>query len=105
MLTGDSGLRVEDCLRRPFNLHDLDRSLGTTCFLLLRVLATDPTRVFSKDELMSAVWGTRRPPGDRTVDSRYRQSAQDLKQGFFEVSHTKAAASGTLCSSPTPVTP
>jgi hypothetical protein len=29
MLTGDSGLRVEDCLRRPFNLHDLDRSLGT----------------------------------------------------------------------------
>jgi DNA-binding response OmpR family regulator len=108
MLTGDSGFRVEDCLRRPFNLHDLDRSLEAILlrrhnrddqvtrvgalvidpprrkvtvgdrevrlarkeFLLLRVLAADPTRVFSKDELMSAVWGTRRPASTtRTLDS------------------------------------
>jgi DNA-binding response OmpR family regulator len=108
MLRGASGLRVEDCLRRSFNLHDLDRSLGTILlrrhnrddhvtrvgalvidpprrkvtvgdqevhlarkeFLLLLVLATVPTRVFSKDELMSAVWGTRRPAGStRTLDS------------------------------------
>jgi DNA-binding response OmpR family regulator len=108
MLTGAGGLGVEGCLRRPFNLDDLDRSLETLLlrrhnrddqvtrvgslvidpprrkvtvgdrevrlarkeFLLLRVLATDPTRVFSKDELMSAVWGTHRPAGTtRTLDS------------------------------------
>lgn len=39
-------------------------------FLLLRVLASDPTRVFPKDELLRAVWGLRYPSGrTRTLDS------------------------------------
>jgi DNA-binding response OmpR family regulator len=49
---------------------DREVRLARKEFLLLRVLAADPTRVFSKDELMSAVWGTRRPAGTtRTLDS------------------------------------
>jgi DNA-binding response OmpR family regulator len=39
-------------------------------FLLLRVLASDPTRVFSKDELLWSVWGLRQTSGQtRTLDS------------------------------------
>ena len=38
-------------------------------FALLRVLANDPTRVFSKEELMLEVWGFRDPGKTRTLDS------------------------------------
>jgi DNA-binding response OmpR family regulator len=38
-------------------------------FALLRVLAKDPTRVFSKEELMHEVWGFRDPGKTRTLDS------------------------------------
>jgi DNA-binding response OmpR family regulator len=38
-------------------------------FTLLRVLASDPTRVFSKEELLHQVWGFRDPGRTRTLDS------------------------------------
>jgi DNA-binding response OmpR family regulator len=38
-------------------------------FALLRILASDPTRVFSKDELLAAVWAYRGPSKTRTLDS------------------------------------
>lgn len=38
-------------------------------FSLLRVLATDPHRVFSKRELLADVWGFRAPTKTRTLDS------------------------------------
>ncbi len=38
-------------------------------FSLLRVLATDPHRVFSKRELLGEVWGFRAPTKTRTLDS------------------------------------
>jgi DNA-binding response OmpR family regulator len=38
-------------------------------FGLLRVLASDPSRVFSKRELLEAVWGYRTPARTRTLDS------------------------------------
>ncbi len=38
-------------------------------FSLLRVLATDPHRVFSKRELLGEVWGYRTPTKTRTLDS------------------------------------
>ena len=38
-------------------------------FALLRVLANDPTRVFTKEELMDEVWGFRDPAKTRTLDS------------------------------------
>jgi DNA-binding response OmpR family regulator len=38
-------------------------------FALLRLLATDPTRVFSKEELLRTVWGYRAMGRTRTIDS------------------------------------
>ncbi len=38
-------------------------------FSLLRILATDPHRVFSKRELLEEVWGYRTPTKTRTLDS------------------------------------
>lgn len=48
-------------------------------FGLLRILASDPTRVFAKDELLAEVWGSRRPPGPtRTVDSHVSRLRRKL---------------------------
>jgi DNA-binding response OmpR family regulator len=44
-------------------------SLSKKEFALLRVLASDPTRVFSKEELLAAVWAYRGPSKTRTLDS------------------------------------
>jgi DNA-binding response OmpR family regulator len=38
-------------------------------FSLLRALASDPGRVFTKEELLGAVWGHRGPSKSRTLDS------------------------------------
>jgi DNA-binding response OmpR family regulator len=38
-------------------------------FALLRTLATEPTRVFTKDELLRGVWGFRSQGATRTLDS------------------------------------
>jgi DNA-binding response OmpR family regulator len=38
-------------------------------FALLRALATEPTRVFTKQELLRDVWGFRSPGATRTLDS------------------------------------
>jgi DNA-binding response OmpR family regulator len=62
--------------------------LGRTEFTFLRVLASDPTRVFSKEELLRDIWGTRRPAtGTRTVDthaSRLRRKL-DPEHGSYVV--------------------
>jgi DNA-binding response OmpR family regulator len=44
-------------------------SLSKKEFALLRILASDPTRVFSKEELLAAVWAYRGPSKTRTLDS------------------------------------
>lgn len=38
-------------------------------FALLRILASDPTKVFPKEELLAAVWSYRGPSKTRTLDS------------------------------------
>src|SRR5919206_601727 len=38
-------------------------------FALLTALAAEPTRVFTKDELLRDVWGFRAPGRTRTLDS------------------------------------
>jgi DNA-binding response OmpR family regulator len=44
-------------------------SLSNKEFALLRILASDPTRVFTKEDLMAAVWAYRGPSRTRTLDS------------------------------------
>jgi DNA-binding response OmpR family regulator len=56
--------------RRKVTVGGREVHLARKEFTLLRVLATDPTRIFSKDELLRAVWGNRFPEGgSRTLDS------------------------------------
>lgn len=47
-------------------------------FALLRTLAADPVRVFSKDELMRTVWGFRARGTTRTLDSHACRLRQKL---------------------------
>jgi DNA-binding response OmpR family regulator len=67
-------VRVGDLIvdpgRRKVTVGEREVALAKKEFTLLWVLASDPTRVFSKDELLRDVWGAAAPPGrTRTLDS------------------------------------
>jgi len=66
-------LRVGDIVvdpgRRRVWVAGREVSLSKKEFSLLRVLAVDPHRVFSKRELLGEVWGHRSPTKTRTLDS------------------------------------
>lgn len=70
----DEPVRVGELLvdpaRRKVMVGDREVRLARKEFTLLRVLASDPTRVFAKEELLRDVWGLRGPAAKtRTVDS------------------------------------
>jgi two-component system, OmpR family, response regulator len=69
----DGPLRVGDLVVDPASrqawLGERPVQLANKEFSLLRVLATDPHRVFSKRELLVQVWGFRAPTKTRTLDS------------------------------------
>jgi DNA-binding response OmpR family regulator len=50
-------------------------------FALLRVLAADPTRVFTKAELLRTVWGRRTVGTTRTLDSHACRLRRKLGAG------------------------
>ena len=58
-----------DPLTRSVRLCGAPVALSAKEFALLRMLASDPTRVFSKAELLRDVWGYRAPGTSRTVDA------------------------------------
>jgi DNA-binding response OmpR family regulator len=58
-----------DPLSRKVMVGEREVPLAKKEFSLLRALAVDPTRVFSKQELLLAVWGFRNPGRTRTLDS------------------------------------
>jgi DNA-binding response OmpR family regulator len=61
---------VVDPARRKVKVGEREVHLAKKEFTLLRVLVSEPTRVFSKDELLWEVWGTKAPGGrTRTLDS------------------------------------
>jgi DNA-binding response OmpR family regulator len=60
---------VIDPARRRVWVEGRDVTLANKEFSLLRVLASDPIRVFSKKELLEDVWGYRTPAQTRTLDS------------------------------------
>jgi DNA-binding response OmpR family regulator len=58
---------------------DRDVQLTKKEFRLLRILASDPTRVFSKDELLEQEWGEKRPKqSSRTLDSHMSRMRMKL---------------------------
>lgn len=60
---------VVDPARRKAWVGQREVRLAKKEFSLLRVLASDPHRVFSKRELLADVWGFRAPTKTRTLDS------------------------------------
>jgi DNA-binding response OmpR family regulator len=58
-----------DPLRRWVAVGEREIPLAKKEFTLLRVLAGDPTRVFTKAELLHDVWGYSSPGKTRTLDS------------------------------------
>jgi DNA-binding response OmpR family regulator len=71
---GDAPVRVGELLvdpaRRKVMVGEREVHLPRTEFTLLRVLASDPTRVFAREELLRDVWGSNAPAGrTRTLDS------------------------------------
>ena len=61
-------LRIEVAQRRV-SLDGEEVLVSQKEFELLRTLATEPTRVFTKDELLRAIWGFRSRGSTRTLDS------------------------------------
>jgi DNA-binding response OmpR family regulator len=60
---------VVDPVRRRVWVEGRDVALSNKEFSLLRVLVSDPIRVFSKKELLEEVWGFRTTAQTRTLDS------------------------------------
>ncbi len=60
---------VVDPARRKVWVGEQEVALSNKEFSLLRVLISDPSRVFTKRELLEAVWGYRSPARTRTLDS------------------------------------
>jgi DNA-binding response OmpR family regulator len=60
---------VVDPARRRVWVEGRDVSLSNKEFSLLRVLVSDPVRVFPKKELLEEVWGFRTSAQTRTLDS------------------------------------
>ncbi len=58
-----------DAASRAVHLRGEPLDLSAKEFALLRTLAADPTRVFSKAELLRAIWGQRTVGSTRTLDS------------------------------------
>jgi len=50
-------------------------------YALLRALAGEPTRVFTREELLRGVWGFRAMGHTRTLDSHAFRLRQKLNQG------------------------
>jgi DNA-binding response OmpR family regulator len=63
------GELVVDPARRKVWVGEREVVLSNKEFGLLRVLASEPSRVFAKRELLEAVWGYRTPARTRTLDS------------------------------------
>lgn len=68
-----------DPARHKVTVGEREVRLAKKEFILLRVLASDPTRVFSKAELLRDVWGLRVPAGrTRTLDSHVSRLRRKL---------------------------
>ena len=69
---------VIDCVARTVCLRGRSIELAPKEFGLLRTLATDPARVFTKEELLREVWGYRAVGSTRTLDSHACRLRQKL---------------------------
>jgi DNA-binding response OmpR family regulator len=84
-VTRIGALRI-DHAARDVRLGGTPIALSGMEYALLAHLATDPTRVFTKHELLRDVWGFRAPGRTRTLDThacKLRHKLSDLGDGPF----------------------
>jgi DNA-binding response OmpR family regulator len=72
------GELVVDPASREVSVAGRRADLSQKEFALLRVLATEPTRVFTKEELLRSIWGYRAMGTTRTLDSHACRLRQKL---------------------------
>ena len=70
-----------DPLSRHVRLHGQPVQLSKKEFALLRALASEPTRVFTREELLRGVWGFRSLGATRTLDSHASRLRKKLGAG------------------------
>jgi DNA-binding response OmpR family regulator len=70
-----------DPLARQVWLHGEPLALSKKEYALLRALATEPTRVFTREELLRGVWGFRSLAATRTLDSHACRLRRKLNAG------------------------
>jgi DNA-binding response OmpR family regulator len=84
--SGAGRIRVGDLeidpVSRDVCLHGMPVVLSQKEFALLRALAADPTRVWTKEELLRDVWGFRSLGTTRTLDSHACRLRRKLGPGF-----------------------
>lgn len=71
------GLEIDPASRQVW-LHGEPVSLSKKEFALLRALAAEPTRVFTREELLRGVWGFRVICPTRTIDSHAHRLRKKL---------------------------
>jgi DNA-binding response OmpR family regulator len=70
-----------DAASRVVRLRGTPVELSQKEFALVRTLASDPTRVFTKDELLRTIWGFRTLGSTRTLDSHACRLRHKLARG------------------------
>jgi DNA-binding response OmpR family regulator len=70
-----------DAAARVVRLRGTPVELSQKEFALVRTLASDPTRVFTKDELLRTIWGFRTLGSTRTLDSHACRLRHKLGRG------------------------
>lgn len=71
---------VVDLIRRVISVGDRAENLPTREFALLRTLAQDPARVWSKDELLDYVWGHNANVDTNVVESTIANVRRKLSE-------------------------
>ncbi len=81
------GLLCIDPATREVRVGDREIELANKEFELLRMLASEPQRVFTKDELLRDVWGYESPGRTRTLDSHASRLRRKLdpERGMYVV--------------------
>ena len=78
---------VIDCSKYEVKIDDKQVDLTYKEYELLKFLATNPGRVYSRDALLNKIWGYDYYGGTRTVDvhiRRLRGKIEDNKHAFID---------------------
>jgi two-component system alkaline phosphatase synthesis response regulator PhoP len=76
-------LKIDRELYKVF-INEKEISLPRKEFELLFLLASKPGKVFTRQEIMSTIWGTEVVVGGRTIDVHMRKLREKLNEDIFK---------------------